>query len=104
MLDGLVHLGGFVKLFFGFVAAESVDNFRLLRVDRRGYRRETCGMSSRMLDDVFAEGVMSLVAGRSRRLGRLKSHVIPTKVVLEIAADLAEALRPHGRTGSAFAG
>ncbi len=57
---------------------------------------------ARVLDDVFAEGVMRLVARRHGRLRRFEAHVVPAKI-LEISADLAEALRAHGRASRALA-
>src|SRR6476646_5955388 len=56
-----------------------------------------------MLDDILAECVMIVVTLGFRSLGRLKAHVVPAEV-LEAVADLAEALRPHGRASSTLAG
>ena len=60
-------------------------------------------MRTRMLDDVLSERVVSLVARRNGRLGRFEAHVVPAEI-LEVARNLAEALRPHGRAGGTLAG
>src|SRR3954454_151560 len=97
-------LGSFIELFVSAVNAQSVRNFRLLRMDRGGHRSEPGRVHSRMLFEVLTEGVMILIAhGHDCRLGRLKTHVVPAEI-LEIAANLLEPLRAHGRTGGALAG
>lgn len=56
-----------------------------------------------MFDDVLTERVMILVALGIGRLRRLKTHVVPAKI-LKAVADLAKTLWPHGWTRSALAG
>jgi hypothetical protein len=56
-----------------------------------------------MLDDLFAERIMRIIAWSFSRLRRLETHVVPTEI-LEAVADLTEALRPHGRAGGTFTG
>ena len=55
-----------------------------------------------MLDDIIAESIVIFVARQFGRFGRLKTHVIPAEI-LKTVANLAEALRAHGRAGSALA-
>jgi hypothetical protein len=98
----IIGLGSFIQLFVAVVNAQSVRNFRLLRMYRRADRSQAGWMQRRVLVQIFAERVMSLVAWRDGGLGRLEPHVVPAEI-LEIAADLAEALRPHRRAGSALA-
>src|SRR5437868_4412422 len=56
-----------------------------------------------MVHHVLTERIVSLVALRCSRLGRLETHVVPAEI-LDVAVHLAEALRAHGRSGSALAG
>ena len=70
-------------------------------MNRRVDRRQTGRMRARVIDDILAERVMAVVASGFGRLGRFEPHVVPAEV-LEAVADLAEALRPHGRTGRAL--
>ena len=68
----------------------------------RRYERRHDG--PRLVVDLLAERVMSLVAVRVGRLGRLEAHVVPAKV-LEIApTHLAEALGLHRRASGTLAG
>jgi len=60
-------------------------------------------MGTRMLHHVITEGVVRLVAMHDSHFRRFEAHVVPAQV-LEIAADLAEALRAHGGTSSTLAG
>jgi hypothetical protein len=112
-----IRLGSFIQLFVVAVNVQSVFNFRPLRMDGRTHRREirllrmdgrahrskAGRVHARVLDDVVAEGIVRLVTGSDRWLGRLESHVVPAEV-LKVAVDLTEALRPHGRTGRTLAG
>ena len=82
---------------------EALGDFGLLVMNRRTDRRQAGRMGARMLDDVLAECIMIVVARRFGRLGRLEAHVVPAEI-LEAVADLAEALRAHGRTSGALAG
>jgi len=59
-------------------------------------------VGARMFDHVLTESIVSRIARVFRRLGRLKSHVVPAEI-LEAVADLAKTLRPHGRTSCALA-
>jgi hypothetical protein len=54
-----------------------------------------------MLDNVFTESVVRCIALDFRGLGRLESHVVPAEI-LKAVTDLAETLRPHGRTSCAL--
>src|SRR5207237_1160314 len=96
--------GSFIRLFVVAVNVQTVDNFRLLRMNRRPDRRQARGMhGARVLGYVLAEAVVGFISGSDRRLGRFEPHVVPAEI-LELAADLAEALRAHRRAGGAFAG
>ena len=70
-------LYGFVNFFFRFFrfrVVESVDDFRLLVVDRRLDGSQARRMHrARVLDDVFAECVMQLVARRRRPPSAVRS-------------------------------
>src|SRR4051794_28502722 len=96
-------LDNFIELFVAAVNVQTTGNFRLLRMNRGGYRGETRRMRVQMLHNVFAEAVVSLVARCCNRLGRFESHVVPAEI-LERAAGLAEALRAHSWTGGTLAG
>ncbi len=56
-----------------------------------------------LLADLLAERVVLAIARHGGRLLRFEAHVVPAEI-LEPAADLAEALRPHGGPGGALAG
>ena len=100
-----VYFGGFVELFVAraLTTAKAFDNFRPLIMDRRLDWSETRRMGARMLDDIIAERVVIHVSRSVGGLGRLETHVIPTKV-LKAVADLTKALRTHGWARSALAG
>jgi hypothetical protein len=103
---GLIDFRGLVNLFFGFrfiVAVHALGDFRLLVMNGRADRRQAGGMQrARVLDDIVAERIMRFVALDVDRLGRFEPHVVPAEV-FEAVADLAEALRPHGRARGALA-
>src|SRR5207248_7443984 len=82
---------------------EAFLDFGLLVMDRRTDRRQAGRVRARMLDDIVAERVVSRIARRRGRLGRLEPHVVPAEV-LEATAALAEALGTHGRASGTLAG
>ena len=84
------------------VDSEAIGDFVLLGVNRRLDRSQARRMDP-MLVELFAEGVMLVVAQRRHgRLGRLEAHVVPAEV-LETGSALGKALRTHGRAGRALA-
>ena len=104
---GIADLRGLIVRFqrvYRVGLGEAPFDLRLLRVHGRIDRRQAgVAVEHGMLKDRLAEGVMFLVTGRFRRLRRLEAHVVPAEI-LEIAADLAEALGPHRRFGGTLAG
>src|SRR6185437_13901260 len=101
---GLVNLGSIVDfLVFRLIGAKTIDDFRLLMVNRRIERSQGGRVGARMLDDLLAERVVRIVARGFGGLGRFEAHIVPAEV-FEAVSALTKALRPHGRAGSALAG
>src|SRR5690348_3194171 len=102
-----LHFRGSFRFEFGFFflvgAVDALGDLGLLIVHRRTAGRQPGVLRARMIDHVLAECVMSRTARRAGRLGRLEALAVPAEV-LESVADLAETLRPHGRTSSTLAG
>lgn len=100
-LEGLNNLVDLV-LFDIVAAVQAVDDLGPLIVHGRMDRREPGRMRARMFDDVVTERIVIYVAVHLDGLRRFEPHIVPAEV-LKAIADLAEALRPHGRASGALA-